>query len=125
MDTTTKTDAEMIVEWMEPKPQEIPEHAEDLQLADNPIRSPGGWWICLCGYDTPCAWLPRILTEDAIWEVEERLSAEQQAAYITHLIPKQKPNEGKPGCIACTSRLNEHIFLDFDADNNLIGIEII
>lgn len=51
------TDAEVICTFMEPKPD-----PEELRL-----------------------WLPGSLTLDALWEVEERLTAEQFAAYIERL----------------------------------------
>lgn len=75
------TDTEAICAWMEPKPEVVPEYAEDMDICGSPCHSPLGFWICDGGYGVPYTWQPRPLTLDALRDVESRLSEDQWPAY--------------------------------------------
>jgi hypothetical protein len=80
------TDQEVICAWMEPEP---------IAAAASTV-SAGGWWKRYAGVQrsgpawvlTPFSgpWLPRALTLDTLWEVEERLDAYQKGQYTTALL---------------------------------------
>jgi hypothetical protein len=80
------TDQEVICTWMEPKPT----------AAASSTVSAGAWWNRYAGVQrsgpawvlTPFSgpWEPCPLTLDALWEVEERLTPEQQGQYTTALL---------------------------------------
>jgi hypothetical protein len=68
------TDQEVICAWMEPKPDKGP-----FDFRPWSDGTPGGWWEAVpeARFCSPVnEWLPRTLTLDALWEVEERLVSE-------------------------------------------------
>ena len=75
------TDAEVICTWMESRP--VSHFEGDLMgyVGPPPFVSPHGWW-----HDISNKWVPRPLTLDALWKVEERLTDEQAAHYATRLV---------------------------------------
>jgi hypothetical protein len=75
----TMTDQEIIATWMEPKPTEVPESAEDRYLRGSPLRTPLGFWICVSDYEKGEFWSHRHLDLDASHEVEARLIREGEA----------------------------------------------
>ena len=60
------SDAEVICAWMEPKPDN---RTTNVQT---------NWWMFLC---LDSGWVPRKLTLDRLWEVEERLTEKQRGEY--------------------------------------------
>jgi hypothetical protein len=71
-DHAQPSDAEVICTWMEPKPESAPP-----SWGDNPVGNINGWWIATGSGRIE----HRILTLDALWEVEERLTEEQWTRY--------------------------------------------
>jgi hypothetical protein len=68
------TDAEVICEFMEPKPTT----PQPVGLYD---ESPGGWWTL-----HPDGWVPNCDSLDRLREVEARLTEEQWLRYVDALI---------------------------------------
>lgn len=87
------TDEEVICGFMEPKPDQIPEDAEDLELCGSRPTTALGFWVCISPYDVASRWIPRRLTLDALWEVEERLSGAQRFNYLKALKLVDRPGE--------------------------------
>lgn len=65
------SDEETICEWMQPKPVRVWS------------RDSGGreWWSAVWSSETGWQFHPILLTLDALWEVEERLTEEQWRKY--------------------------------------------
>lgn len=87
------TDEAIICAWMELKPQLGP-----LDMRPWQSVSVLSWWVAakFRKLDTPNEWYPRPLTLDALWEVEERLTAEQRGTYYRALhTPDERDSQGR------------------------------
>ena len=78
MEAGEELDKLVAVEIMaEPAPKFIPEDALELQLAGDPVKSPGECWLCLCEYDRGDVpiWRPLPFSTDvlAAWQVVGRV----------------------------------------------------
>lgn len=84
------TDAEVICEWMEPKPANSDGLTEPLDCGW--MSSPGGWWV-----EGPRgeAIQPRDLALDALWEVEERLIRLLKGRWLDLEYREYRAYEGK------------------------------
>lgn len=75
-DVSTKTDEEVICEWMEPKPEDLNPHVGLLV-------SKGEWWYRYTLDKTWTACKPNL---DRLHEVEARLTDEQWERYLDQLV---------------------------------------
>lgn len=80
------TDAELICEWMESRPDYglmYPDY-ERSRITENRLRSEGGWWKGYFDWTPPGTWnvVAVDLTLDRLHEVEARLSDEQKHRYV-------------------------------------------